>query len=264
MRIYLSVNNKFIYYSPRDFIRIIKENDKNKCIKGFEIFYNLNSISEMNFYKELIDISIENGYDIQFHGDSSLNIKDVKKYIDCVQDFSKIYSRKFNIVLHPICTNDIDNDIKESNIYFSEVLNYIYFNNYNINISIENLNTTKNMVRCSKEDVLKVVTNNEDLNFTYDIGHEISNYGSITDLDILLINRLCNVHIHTFNIYEDHMQLLDSDEYKEKWIKGLLFLKSINYKGPIVLEFDFNKLGNDYESRLKEYINIASYLEEYL
>lgn len=263
MKIYLSINHKFFEYSPKQLIEIIEKYDVNNSVKGFEIFLNIQNSDNYNYFNELIRLAIAKGYDIQFHGDSSLNYEEMTKYLDTINEFSKIYNRKFNVVLHPISNNLIEEDIISTNIYFSKVLNYIYYNNYNLNISIENLNSMTNLPRCNKEQLMPIINNNRELLFTYDIGHEIIDYGKITNLEEVFINRLCNVHLHTFNNREDHQKLDENDIYKERWIKGILYLKSIDYNGPVVLEFDFYTLGDNFENRMIEYINIANYISEH-
>lgn len=172
--------------------------------------------------------------------------------------------KNIDIVFHPLSCDTIDESIKETDIYFSKILNYVYENNYKINISLENLNSMIDCVRLSKDYLTSVLYNNMDLYFTYDIGHEIMEYGKLIDLDNVFIERLRNVHFHTFNNAFDHLAV-DYHEYnKDGWVKALLYLKSLDFNGNLVLEYDFYTLGNSYDERFNNYLNCAKLIYNYL
>jgi hypothetical protein len=265
MKIYLSINFKFMTKTPYELVNFIKKYDTNQNVKGLEIYFDYENDFERNYTSTLVSYAINYGYEVQFHGNSEQDIKKQYEYLDMINDFSLKYQRKFNIVLHPCGFADIKDSILKSNLYFSQVLNYIYQNNYGLNISIENLNSVGQFVRCSKENLISILSNNEDLYFTYDIGHEIVEYGQITDLKPLFIKRLINVHIHTFNNISDHLGIdVNNDLHKEMWLKGLIYLNNIKYKGPLVLEFDLYKMGDNFEEAMLNYLKIAKMITNYL
>lgn len=199
------------------------------------------------------------GYLLQFHGDSSYSIELQEQYFNFLNDLSN--EEYINVVLHPLSLNTIQDTIKETNLYFSKLLNLIYQKHLKIKLSIENLNSIT-MPRLSKEYLNSILSNNMDLNFTYDIGHETVEYGKVVDLNSILIERLSNVHIHTFNIKEDH-QPIGMNEHKE-WIKAIQYLNYLHFDGTLVLEYDFYTLGSNFEERMINYIKCVEYIQNYI
>ncbi len=263
MKVLLSLNEKFYVKNCSFFIQQLKQHDKEKQISGFEISMNYNDSLHQKFINELVVCCKKDNYYLQFHGNSSLDLNLQYKYLNYINKISKKLEHRVNLVLHPIESNSLISSLKETNIYFSSILNYIYEEQLNINVSIENL-TSRNQRTLSKEVLLPILANNYDLNFTYDLGHEIFEYGNITDLNKLLINRLTNIHIHTFNHNFDHLPISKNSKNKEKWVKALLYLKNINYTGPIVLEYELYKLGDTYEEQLENYIKSTFFIKDYL
>lgn len=245
--------------SPLELYNSIKD---KTFIKGFEVSFDLNNDLEKQYVNELIFICEQNNYILQFHGDSSRDLEYQYKYVDFINDISIKLNKRIDIVLHPISGDNLEDCIAKTNEYFSNILNYIYTNSYKINISIENLNTeTTENIRLSKEYLLPILSNNIDLNFTYDIGHEIFEYGNLTDLNPVLIERLTNIHFHTFNNHEDHKAVIKNDS---NWVKAIQYLKLIKFDSTLVLEYDFYTLGETYEERINNYIESAEYINEYL
>lgn len=265
MNLLLSLNKKFFEINPNEIISMINELDDKKIIKGMEMCIGSFSIEEQDYITALSKLCSQNNYYFQLHGNSNYDIKTQKKAMDFINEISKIVGYKINVVLHPVEDNILDKHLIDSNLYFSQVLNYIYENNYNINISIENLNSTTHHLRLSKELILSVLSNNEELNFTYDIGHEIVEYGKIIDLDEVLIKRMNNIHIHTFKNTFDHLPIEENDENKLKWLKGLEYLKYLKYNGNIVLEYDIYEVkGNGINEKVQNYIRSAYFISQYI
>ncbi|MDD3453095.1 MAG: hypothetical protein PHN42_02295 [Bacilli bacterium] len=263
MNLLLSLNQKFFEINPNEIISMINKLDDKKIIKGMEMCITDFSLFEKNYILRLSNLCKQNNYYLQIHGNSIFDIEKQQKIMDFINEISTIMNYKINVVLHPIEEDDKNNS--NSNIYFSSILNYIYENNYNINISIENLNSTTHHLRLSKELILTILYNNEDLHFTYDIGHEIVEYGKITDLDEVLIKRMNNIHIHTFKNTFDHLPIEENDENKLKWLKGLEYLKYLKYNGNIVLEYDIYEVkGNGINEKVQNYIRSAYFISQYI
>lgn len=259
MKILLSINHKFFEKSPKELIDSVKQIDVNNYVKGFEIYINFNDKDEVEYVKNLKFLCDKEGYLLQFHGDSSYSIELQEKYFKFLNDLSN--GQYMNVVLHPLSLELIEDSIRETNLYFSKLLNIIYENRYKIKISIENLNSI-NTFRLSKDYLKSVLSNNMDLQFTYDIGHETVDYGKITDLDSILIDRLSNVHIHTFDINNDH-QPIGMNDHKE-WVKAIQYLNYLHFDGTLVLEYDFYTLGNDFKERMTNYIKCVEYMQNYV
>jgi hypothetical protein len=84
------------------------------------------------------------------------------------------------------------------------------------------------------------------------------------DLDKILKEKLINIHLHTFSYGYDHLPLSLSDKNKEKWVKGILFIKKIKYTGTIVLEYGLNEMnGSNDEEKLIDYIKSAQIANNY-
>lgn len=264
MKILLSLNNKFYSELPLNFIKFLEENDKCKTVAGFEVVVDINNEEEKNYIKNLSFICKQNNYHLQFHGNSDYSINNQKKYIDFVNEIGEFLDRKMYIVLHPQTANTIEEEIKLTNLYFSEILNYIYEMQYNIEISVENLNSTTDIIRLSKDYLKPILSNNMDLNFTYDMGHEIMEYGELIDLDTVLIDRISNIHIHTFDSKEEHKPIFENSINKDKWIKAIQYLNYINFDKTVVLEYDFYMMGEDYYERLLNYIKSAEFMYSYI
>lgn len=261
MKILLSLNNKFFEKSPVELIRMIQELDVNNYVSGFELYIDFYDKSHIEYAKELAYLSKNNNYLLQFHGNSDYPLEDQKQYMLFLNDIAKTLEYKINVVLHPLSLDTIEDNVEKSNLYFSEILNYIYQNQLAINVSIENLNSNETP-RLSKDYLTSILANNMDLSFTYDVGHEIVDYGNLTDLNPVLLNRLSNVHFHTFHFFYDHQPVgMDSDK---KWVKAFRYLKTIHFDKTLVLEYDFYDLGNDFSERMINYIKCVEYIYDYI
>lgn len=264
MKILLSLNFKLMDYTAYDLIKLIEKEDSKKIISGFEVCVDIENEERKKYVNELAILCKQNNLILQFHGDSSYELEKQKKYMDFLNNISNIVGKRINVVLHPHSEDTIEESIEKSNIYFSEILNYIYENNYNISISIENLNSMIDENRLSKGYLKSILANNMELNFTYDLGHEIVEYGEVTNLDTILLERLTNVHIHTFYNIDDHLPIKENDFNKEKWVKAIQYLNYINYDKTIVLEYDVYTLGESFEERVFNYIKCAEFISEYI
>lgn len=261
MNLMLSINKKFYDVTPVELINIIKENDKKNIVAGFE--FCLTDLNEKNlaYALELNYLCKLNNYLFQIHGNCDLNMGDQFKMMDFISTLS---DNKIKVVLHSLSGDNIEEEIKNSNLYFSELLNYIYEKHYKIEISIENLNSPIEL-RLNKGLILAILSNNEDLYFTYDVGHEIAEYGNITDLDQIMINKLCNIHIHTFKNVNDHLPISIDEENKLKWVKALQYLKFIKYDKTLVLEYDIYQInGETLKEKIENYIEEVYFINEYI
>ncbi|MDD8049695.1 MAG: hypothetical protein PHH04_08935 [Thomasclavelia sp.] len=263
MKILLSLNDKFTKRTPRDLINLIQENDVSNSIQGFEIYLNLDNNEEVKYFEEFINLSIKNNYLIQFHSIQTEDIDKQKQYLDFYNEIAKKLEYPLKVVFHSFDIGNIEENINYTSKYMADLLNYIYTNKFNLMLSIENLNARDNN-RLNKEQIIRIIANNNDLMFTYDIGHEILSYGNIIDLNEILISKLVNVHLHTFLYDNDHKSLYSKDPNKSKWIKAILYLKSLNYNETIVLEYDlYDMIGESYEEKLFNYIESAETIKSY-
>ena len=137
--------------------------------------------------------------------------------------------------------------------------------NLHVIITLENLDDKTWAIRLDKSEMKAIIYNNEDLFFTYDIGNEIIEYGKITDVDYLLEQRMINIHLHTFDKYEKHLPIFPDDPNKLRWLKALTYLKLIDYRGAIVLEYDYGAIpGKDFREKVINTVRSAEFVDYHL
>jgi len=248
--------------TPKNLLEIIRLN--NSKLDGFEVCINANIVSEINYLKELAFEAHRNNLILQMHGTIYNDEATNYKYIDIINDISNIMESNINIVYHPIYNDSKEESVIASTKFLSSMLDYILLKNYKLTLSVENLNDIINQDRLNKDDLVPILEKLPDLKFTYDIGHELIDYGKITDLNETLKQRLNNVHIHTFHNTHDHQVMTNDDIHKESWIKGITYLKVINYSGTMVLEYDLNSfLFNTLEEKIVGYLASIDRITEY-
>ena len=95
------------------------------------------------------------------------------EYLSNVGKLAKILNKKINIVFH----SKEDDNLKIAKLntinLLNTIFNYIKENNLNISISLENLNYHHNHDRINVDKIDSILSEFDDVNFTYDIGHDI-------------------------------------------------------------------------------------------
>lgn len=164
--------------------------------------------------------------------------------------------------MHTIYDKNQEISINKTVDYLTRLVNSI--DSEKIIISLENLNDMRGYDRLNKLDIRKSVLNDEKIYFTYDIGHEIIDFGNITDLDQYMIDDIRNIHIHSHNDRGvDHMPIYKTDKHWNEIIKGLIFLVVNNYKYNIVYEYGLEYCnGNNKEEQIKDYLFSIDFVSE--
>ena len=264
MKSILSINKKFMLFSPYELIELVKKN--SKYIDGFEIYIDYHNENEIRYLKELADYCKIYNYHFQVHGDSSLCLEEQIDFLKLLEQIYDLLGYKINVVLHSINAETNEKSIELTTDYLNEITNQI--DNSKLIISLENLNNIPFEERLNINDVLPIVANNEKIFLTYDIGHEIVDYNSVTNIDSNLINLISNVHIHSTNydIYSggfDHKPIFKNDINWNNIIKAILFLKNNDYENSIVFEYDLYACpGNNIEEKLISYCDSIDYVSE--
>jgi sugar phosphate isomerase/epimerase len=249
MKVLMSISPKFYYLSANQIFEIIKE----KNCDGFEIAFSYNNEYHRKYLENFIKLC-GNKYIIQFHGENFNRLEDYYKYFDYLNSIID----STTVVFHSLKRMTLNKSLEDTANLFFSLLDYIKRNNYNITITAENLRN-----ELGKHFLESIMLNNNDLKFTYDIGHEISTYQPI-ELSPLLIERLHNVHLHSFTKDGDHAKLYRKDQNKELWTKGILYLKSIKYNRTIVLECDLHDMyGNTLIEKIDYYLDTCNYIKEF-
>lgn len=240
---------------------LISKVKKSKWVKGFVVSIDFSNKDEQKYLKDLALLCKKNGLILQVHAHI---VDQMLEELAFYHEVSVIYGDTLNIVNHPLASDNIYLAQEKTNILFSKILNHIYDNRFNLTLSIENLSSRANTVRLSKKLLLPILSNNEDLYFTYNIGNELRDYGKITDVDKLFIERLNSVHIYAFDYKEIHKPIMKNDENMPNFVKALSYLKQSNFKGSLVLDYDFSLMGETKEERLDKYLEHAKFISEYI
>ena len=251
MKSIISINNKFMEISPKKLVELIKG---SKYTKGVEIYVNIDSDFELKYLDDLVFELKNNDLILQIHGNIELEMNSQINYLKKIESYSDYLGYPITLTLHTIYDEDQKVSLEKTTNYMCELFEYIDSSKFIF--CIENLNDIKDLDRLNKSDIEPLVLNDERIYFTYDMGHEIADYGSITDLDIYMIDEIRNVHIHTNDgINNDHIPIYRNDKNWDKIIKSLTFLIVNHYKYNIVYEYglDFCS-GNTVEEKIKDYL----------
>lgn len=268
MKSLISINAKFMSLTPKDLIELLKTSN---YIKGLEVYidngdndYNLSREYQLDYLDKLIYELKRNNMVLQIHGDAELESEKQIEFINKIEKYSDYLEYPIIFTLHTKLIENPDESLVKTTDYIEELLNYIDIKK--VIICIENLNDYDGINRLEKEYIEPLILNNEKVYFTYDIGHEIYDFGEITNLDKYMIDEIKNVHIHTFDpSKEDHLPIYRNDINWNEIIKAITYLKTINYTGNIVFEYDLNMcIGNSVEERIINYIKSIDLISEHI
>ena len=250
----ISINKKFQTMEPK---RLIEKLVNSKHTKGLEITVDPDDDFMMNYMEQLVNLCKENNIRFQVHGNSELDLDKQKEFYDLLSRYSDFLGYPINVVMHSLTRDTTEEEVSATQEYFSELLKVIDINK--TVISVENLNDADGLIRLDKTEMIPILYNDERLCMTYDIGHELADYGNITDLNPLFINRITNIHLHArTKFYEDgydHKPIdVNADTFQDV-LKGILYLKHLSYDGPVTYEYDVYLCdGESLEEKVDNYI----------
>ena len=255
----MSINFKFMELSPKELIELVLE---SKYCKGVELCIDNDSPIEEKYLDELIHEIQRNNLILQIHGDSRLSIEEQVKYFKQLENYSDILGYPINITLHSIYDEDREKSIKLTTDYFNELLDNT--NTDKLVICLENLNDDGPMDRLEKETIEPIILNDDRLFMTYDIGHEIADWGNVTDVNGYLLSEIRNIHIHTYSEAGiDHQPIYRDSLHWQEVLKGLLFLINSDYKYNVVYEYDLYEChGDTTRDKIKDYLNSIDLVSE--
>ena len=259
MKSLISINRKFISLSPKDLVSLIL---KSKYTKGVKAYIDANNEEELKYLDDLVFELKKNNLLLQIHGQIGLNLNKQVEYVKKLEEYSDYLNMPIVLTLHTIYDEDKKISLEKTINYISGLINNI--DNKKIIVCLENLNNDKDFIRLNKDEIRTTILNDEKLYFTYDIGHEIADYGKITNLDKYIIEDIRNIHIHSNdNKGNDHLPIYKNDVYWNEIIKGLIFLIINNYKYNIVYEYNLERCnGNTIEEKVRDYLHSIDYLTE--
>lgn len=255
----ISINHKFMSISPRDLINLIIE---KKSIKGVEVYIDVYNEKELKYLDDLVFELKKNHMILQIHGDIEIDCNKQIEYLKKVEEYADYLDMPIVFTLHTIYDENKDVSLEKTVNYIIELLKNI--DHDKVIISLENLNSVRGATRLSKEDIKTTILNDEKLFFTYDIGHDLADYGKIINIDDYLIEDIRNIHIHSNNNKEmDHMPIYENDIHWNEIMKGLTFLIVHKYKYNIVYEYALEYCqGDTVEDKVKDYLSSIEFVSE--
>lgn len=262
-KLLLSINYKFFLDNPKELIDLVKENDKNRVIDGFEFYFDNTKESDKNYILEAARLCRENNYILNLHSRNYINRESYNEYLEFVDELSKIYGRRINLTCHPLEAQDKTESFEYTKNVFTDILATKMEHNYNFDIAIENLNIYHGVDRLTIKELEKIIKENKDLKLTFDIGHEIIDNHSFTRLNGLMLERLNNIHLHNHYSNKDHYPIEVGDLNIDLFKDIIKYLKSINYDKTVVLEYaaDYVK-GDDQYEKLYNFVEHAKFFNE--
>jgi sugar phosphate isomerase/epimerase len=255
----MSINFKFMGLSPKELIELVLE---SKYCKGVELCIDNDSPIEEKYLDELIYEIKRNNLILQIHGDSRLPIDEQIKYMKELENYSDILGYPINVTLHSIFDEDKEKSINLTIEYFHELLNNV--DNNKVIICLENLNDFGPIDRLEKEIIEPIILNDDRLYMTYDIGHEIVDWGNVTDVNGYLLSEIRNIHIHTYSEEGvDHQPIYRDSLHWNDVLKGILFLVNSNYNYNIVYEYDLYEChGDNLKDKVRDYLKSIDLVSE--
>lgn len=250
MKNIISVNKKFMEISPKQLIEIIKE---FYSVSGIEIFINCNEEKEIDYLEKLVFEIKNSNLILQVHSDIECSLEEQIKYLKKLEEYSNYLNKKIVVTFHSVYDINKEISINKTKEYMRKIIENITSDN--LILCLENLNNLDKEYRLKKEDLSKVVEN-EDLFLTYDMGHELEEFGKINYPDNHIFNKIRNIHIHDSNDGIDHYPIYNSSINFNIILNGIKYLKDNNYKYNIVYEYDLYKCSGDtIIDKVKDYLN---------
>lgn len=251
MKVLLSINKKFFRLYPKELISVINTVDFYKEIDGIELSFDDN---EYKYAEKIAKLCLREKLILNIHAPVYDLAEKYYGFFDEINKIVKIYDNRFiNVTFHPI-----NNDEQLTIEILRKIVDYNKKHNYDKTIiCLENLTTfeTKRV-----EDILRT---ENDICFTYDIGHEFVN-GIVTEnLSKILNERVRDINVHTHIGKVDHCPIKDfTDEEKNVLNK----VKIINeYQSTVVAEYSIDYCnGKTFEKELRSYIEDTIKLKRYL
>ena len=258
MKSLISVNKKFMEVSPKDLFDIIL---KYKHTKGIEACFDFNNPIEMKYLDDLVFEVSKNNFCLQIHADSKLSLEDQIKYMNKLSAYSDLLGYPIVVTIHSAYDPDKELSLKKTVEYLGELVKNI--DNNKIVIALENLDDSKDKDRLEREYITSTILNNDNVYFTYDIGHELFEYGDLTNLNKYLIEEIRNIHLHTYNFKKNHQPIYENDPHWNEMMKALIFLINSNYSGNITYEYDlYDCRGESISDKINDFLESIDLVSE--
>ncbi len=254
MNLLLSINKKFFEVSMKGVFDLIDKKDEMHVISGIELYIDSLTDQDQNMAILIARKLKERNLKLQMH--ATALTKDVLshyEYLKLYHKLSQIMEEKISVVYHSIESDDISQSKYLTSIILKRLKMHIEDREYNINITLENLDDINGVKRLKLNDVYDIVNKVKGVNITYDIGHEVLENACAYTIDKKYKSKIKNIHLH--DITKDGLPHAPFHTKSTDLKKVSEMLKEIKYKGNIVVEISLDYLrGNTYYEKLDEYL----------
>lgn len=246
-------------------VRLLERIDYENIIDGFEINGDPADNYEHDYMLTMARLLKNSGRMLQFHSPFNFQSKydDIvylKRILAYCHMILTILGKEVNLVLHPVDSYDIDVSINRTDKFLENLSELKNLHKYNIVFSLENLNNTYQHKRLNTREIKTLIERHANINFCWDIGHEVSEGCCEYKLDALLLSSLRNVHIHDIHLKDHYPFTYNNTDYK----KSLEYLVACPYKGTIVTEINMAVLDdNSLLEKFRTYMENIKLLKDY-
>lgn len=209
-------------------------------VDGAEIYARLDNVNDIEYLKRIAPLMDAAELILQVHAP---NLDELNQYniLLLYNSIAKLYNKRLLLVAHPVPSESISTSIKESIEHLKLIHHRIKKYDFNLDVSLENLNPLNEVNRPGVPAIDEVLSHDESTFFCWDVGHAV-HAGDSSELSISLKFRLGNVHIHDLNETKDHYPF----KYGSVDIKQTAkYLFQLQYEKSIVHELALDFLGGN-------------------
>jgi len=268
MNFLISLNSRmFSKCSAPQLMDILINLDVNKVIDGAEIYVDMTNEIEKEYCLNLAKIMKDNNWIIQVHSADMHILEEnvIEQYLKYYNEIAFVYGNKIKLTIHPDTESSRYESIQNTIKIFKHINKYVYKNNLNLEILVENLNELHGTYRCNIYQVYEIIDKLMIDGITFDMGHYVYDYSNdYTDLNNEHVNKIRNIHIHDINEDNrtDHYPFYFNNVKIQEIVK---YINTIDYKESIVLEYGLEYLeGESFEDKISEYIKQIEYVSRNL
>lgn len=241
MKFFISLNELRTLSEPKLQIQMLEQIGLMNLIDGIEVNANYNDPLEAVRLSEYATLLKQQGKLIQIHTPHgfSQHFNDydyLSKGIHMYGKLAEKIQQNIIVVIHPVKDDIVEKAQYKTMKLISKLnaLKIIY--QYDLTFVLENLAHPRLGI-----DALEPMIKNKETLFCWDIGHSIMNNKKDYQLDKDFSRKLTNVHIHDVHINDHHPFIYGNTDY----MAAIHSLVSMNYKGSVVIEMNYNHLKGD-------------------
>jgi len=245
----------------------IEHYDFQKQVRGLEINANLEDPLEVSRLFEYGKLLKSKGMILQLHsphGFSKLYNETIKldAYLSIYNRLAQDFGQPLSVTIHPVESHQKEKARYHTLKLITRLHSICELNGYPLTFTLENLNLNRS--RLDTNGIRPIILGS-DVNFCWDIGHEVFENNCSYNIDPNLCANLNNVHIHDIDQSDHYPFRFDKTDY----VKAIEFLYKIRYKQSVVVEINMDYLsGQSWSEKIMDYIsqvytlsNVYDYLQ---